>query len=225
MSELSVKDRIKGAKRERRVYKINLRGDLVAEIERLEGDLDKQQDEDRRTGATRAGMLVPVKPDYTEAGVLARRILALREEMNDSWLELTLEHQGWDRWQEFRLTHPAREDAETDKVAGFNFDALVREFMPTCVVEPELDGEDWEQLFAVCAPGDLRDLGGVAFAMHERGLDVPLSRAAFATIARINADSGPLAPGESPSDDSTDGPQQSSTSTTTTETGDSPTPS
>ncbi len=225
MPEQSVKDRIKGAKRERRVHKINLRGDLVAEIERLEDELEQIQEQSRNRIASGSARLHQAPADETEAREKAQRILDLRQEMEGDWLELTLEHQGFDAWQQFKLTHPATEDSEQDKVTGLDFTALVREFMPKCVVEPVLDDEDWAGLFATCAPGDLRDLGGIAYGLHERSLDVPLSRLAFATIARTNVDSEPPAPGASVNGASTAGPQPSSTSTTTTEKVDSPTPS
>lgn len=216
MSELSVKDRIKGAKRERRTYKINLRGDLVAEIEQREDRLEKLQEENRNKIASGSARLGGPAADDTEAGRLAQEILDLRNEMAGDWLELVLEHQGFDKWRDFKLNHPPREEVEEDKVTNLNYDALVRDFMPGCVVEPSLDDEDWEGLFRSCNPGDLRDLGGVAYGLHERTLDVPLSRLAYATIARINADSGQQEPGASVNGDSPDGSQPSTTSSSTT---------
>lgn len=180
-STLSVKERIKGAQRQRRSTRINLRGDLVAEIERLDTELREVQDAERNAQASkRLG-------GHSEATVIADRIESLRAEMSEHWLELVLEAKPFNEWRAFKAANPAREDNDYDGLVGVNFDVLVFEFMPRCVIEPELDKEDWEGLFDKVAPADLRDVGAVAFSLHEQGLDVPKSLRASA-IKRGSAD-------------------------------------
>jgi hypothetical protein len=186
---LSVKDRIKGAKRARRTHRINLRGDLVAEIERLNDELVDAQDRERSDTSKRLAQQSP-------SLAIAKRIEKLRAEMADDWLELTLEAQTFADWQEFKNGHPAREDNDYDKIVGLDFDALANDFMPRCVVEPELDEEDWDGLWDKCAPADLRDMAAVAFSLHEQTLDVPKSRLASALTARNGEDSEPRRLGE-----------------------------
>lgn len=180
---LSAKDRIKGARKQRRSTRINLRGDLVAQIEQLEAELrdamDAEQQQSRRLSDTSAST------------GLAERIEQLRTQMAHEWLDLTLEQRGWADWRQFKAANPPREDDDYDKLVGCNFDVLVQDFMPTCVIDPVLDAEDWAGLFERCAPADLRDLGAAVYNMHEAGLVVPKSRLSSAVRARTVDDSEP----------------------------------
>lgn len=206
----NAKELIKAAQRRRKATRINLRGDLRAEVEALEIDLrDLQQEKEEGTRSN--ARLTDVSP----ALELANRIQGLREQMIDSWLDLVLETQPWADWRTFKTANPAREGDEYDQVVGVNFDVLVTEFMPKCVVEPPLDAEDWEGIFSKASPGDLRDLGGVVYDLHETGSQVPKSRLASAVTRASGDESGRLATGASASDDTTAGSQESSTSTTT----------
>jgi hypothetical protein len=202
----SVKDRIKGAQRPRRTARVNLRGDLRAELESLDRRLaDLRSQESPKGAPQRLG-------EETEQLLVANKIKAVETEMAKHWLELTLEALPWDEWRSFKASAPPRDGDEYDVAVGLNFDELVRRVVPQCVVEPELDGEDWDLLFKNCAPADLRDVGGVAYALHESGSSVPLSQAASGVIRRSEEASGPPEPGESPSDATTAGSPQSSTS-------------
>jgi len=211
MSEpLSVKDRIKQAHRPRRPHKINLRGDLVAKHEIANNELtDLLNREEASTAQPRLGGVTT-----TASMEKAAQVKAIEAEMADWWLELVLEARPWHEWAEFKSANPPRDDDQIDRTAGVNFDALIQNFMPRCVVEPALDDEDWENIFARCAPGDLRDLGGTAFGLHERSLDIPKSPMASVVMARHVDASAPHGSGESQSDGSTDGSPSSSTSTT-----------
>jgi hypothetical protein len=189
---MSVKDRIKGARRQRRSFRINLRGDLVAEVERLEAELEDAVEADRAPNANRR--LGQKKSPLVS---LAEKIDAIRDAMGAEWLELELEARPWAEWRDFKNANPARDESHVlDQNAGLNFDALTEEFTPRCVVSPALDDEDWQGLFDKCAPGDLRNLAGVVFSLHEAGLDVPKSPTASAVRTRNAADSVPLDLGE-----------------------------
>lgn len=177
---MSVKDRIKGAKPQRRSARINLRGDLVAEIEQLSTELRDVMDSERESTAPKR--LASKSPTT----VLADKIEAKRKEMADEWLDLELEQRPWSVWREFKNANPPREEPqyEYDQVVKVNFDALAGTFMPTCVVEPELDKDDWVGIFDKCAPADIRDLAALAFSLHEQGLQIPKSPLASAVRSR-----------------------------------------
>jgi hypothetical protein len=182
----SVKDRIKGAQRPRRSKSVNLRGDLVAEMESLERRLVELRDAERSMGPPqRLGQ-------ESEQLRVAKRVDAVRKEMASHWLELVLEALPWSEWSDFKASAPAREGHEYDGQVGVDFDRLVKEIVPRCVVEPELDEEDWAALFGGLAPGDLRDLGGIAYALHESGSSVPLLPTASAVLRRSAEPSAPL---------------------------------
>lgn len=194
---LSVKDKIKGARRARRTKQINLRGDLVAELERLDEKLNDQLARERDSSAPgRMHQPKDGKPGTLESARIAQQIKDLEAEMEDNWLELTFEHQGFDAWEQWKDQHPPKDDDETDKYAGCNFDALMNEYMPRCLVEPELDSEDWANLRDKCSPGDIKDAAMIVFVLHTRELNVPKSRLASATLLRKPDDSEQLVPGE-----------------------------
>ena len=119
----------------------------------------------------------------------AQEIKAKQEEMADYWLDLTVEQKPFVEWRQWKTTHPARDGEPFDDSLGVNFDMLVTEFTPTCMVEPELDAEDWKGIFDKAAPGDLRDLGALVFRVHEARMDVPLVPTASRLIAMQNGKS------------------------------------
>lgn len=174
-----VKARIRGARRARRVGRLNLRPDLVAEIEALELELAdaRAAKADSKAVTGRVGAKTPEAKTQ-------ERIEELRAEMASEWLDLTLEARPFAEWREFKSAHPPSDDDEYDRTVGVGFTSLVTEFLPRCVVDPSLDDEDWRGLLDLAAPADLRDLGGVVYNLHEAGSSVPLSRAASAATRR-----------------------------------------
>lgn len=200
----SAKDRIRGARRPRRTGRLNLRGDLRAEADQIEQRLVDLRSAERVEGPPRR------LGQKSEQLVLAERLKALHDEMGDSWLDLVLEAVPFADWREFKAANPPSEE-EYDRQVGVDFTALVSQILPRCVVEPELDAEDWRALLSTAAPGDLRDLGGKVYALHETGSGVPLSLTASAILRTSGEPSEPPAPGASPSAGTPAGSPPSST--------------
>lgn len=206
----SAKELIKGASRQRRRVQLNLAGHLVEQVDTLEAELfDLQLEEDRRPDDAKRSQRLTDRSPLVEK---AEQIKALQEQMAEFWIDLVLEQRPFIEWRQWVEAHPPRlPDAQgkggdpTDEQLGFNFDQLITDFVPTCVVEPELDAEDWAGVFEKAAPGDLRDLGLRAVAMHTGRLNVPLSRIASDVIARQSGKYAPQEVSESAPDDSTDG--------------------
>lgn len=211
---LSAKDKLKKAKPQRRGFRMNLRGDVVVQIEQLESELDdarQREIEKRETGGKER-----LYPETRESTALAQRIKDLEAEMEDGWLDFVLEARPWSEWRDFKLANPPQENDEQDKAVDFHFSALVEsDLLKSCVVEPELDAEDWETIFRVCSPADIRNLGLQAFIMHERVLDIPKSLRASALLAQSDAVSRQQHASESASEGSTDGSPSNGTSTST----------
>lgn len=208
----NVKDKLKKAKPQRRSFRMNLRGDVVVQIEELEAELSDIRDRERESSAQqRLG-----GPDTRDSTALARRIKDLEAEMDDGWLDLVLEARSWAEWRDFKLQNPAVEDDKQDENVDFHFSALVEgDLLKACVVEPELDAEDWDTIFRACSPADLSNLGLQVFVLHERVLNIPKSLRASALLALSDDGSKQPQGSESPSDGSTAGNQPSGTSTTT----------
>lgn len=209
---LSVKDKLKKAKPQRRSYRMNLRGDIVVQIQQLEQDLEVAREAEADSSAQpRLG-----GPDTRTSTQVAQRIKDLEAEMDDGWLDLTLEAVPWAKWRDFKMANPPVEDDATDKNLDFHFAALTEsDLLKECVVDPDLDAEDWGQVFAVCSPADIQEFALTCYLMHERTLDVPKSLRASAVLARSAAESKQQQGSESANDASTGGSPKSSTSTST----------
>lgn len=176
----TVKDLIKGASRQRRKTRINLAGNLMVELEQLEDELLQLEiAEDTKPDSAKTKRLTDKSPLLLKA----QEIEAKRVEMADYWLDLVVEQKPFVEWRQWKATHPARDGEPFDDSLGVNFDILVTEFTPTCVVEPDLDADDWKGIFDKAAPGDLRDLGALVFRVHEARMDVPLVPTALRLIA------------------------------------------
>lgn len=207
----SAKELIKGAARQRRRVQLNLAGHLVEELDKLETELvDLQAAEDAKPDTAKHQRLTDTSPVVEKA----REIEAKQTEMADFWLELVLEQQSFITWRRFCELHPPRkpdmngdggDPLGLDADVGFHFDKLITDFVPTCVVEPVLDAEDWVGIFDKAAPGDLRDLGLAVARMHNGRLNVPLSRTASRVIARQDGKFAPQELGEFRPEGSTDG--------------------
>lgn len=183
---LSVKDKLKAAKRPRRGLRINVRGDLVAEYDLLDEEAGRLR-ESTRPGAAR----------LTDAGSRISAVLGrmdeITAEMEEYWLNISLEAQEPKLWRAWKAQNPPRDDNADDELVRQNYDALI-EFARTCIVELDgeagtFDDEDWDRLKEMAAPADLKELGGVAFILHQNSVEIPKSRNASALRATSGDDS------------------------------------
>jgi hypothetical protein len=175
-----IKALIKGSKLPTRSVPICLRGDLVAEHERLSRELD---DAVKNRGRKLS--------DGGDARRLAERIRQLELAMAEATVDFELRSLGR-RWKRFLAEHPPRraEDGtvdERDKAIGVNVETFFTDLIRASVVSPVLDEEDWAALLGdpddPDAEGGLSDaqvdeLGSAAWALNRGGVDVPFSHAA-----------------------------------------------
>ena len=83
--------------------------------------------------------------------------------------------------------HKPRDDDEFDKAQGFNADTFFEAIIRACLVEPELDDEDWLALLGdgtVKNPGVLSSaqfdkLADCAYSVNRRDVNVPFLQAAW----------------------------------------------
>lgn len=177
---------IAAARLPERSVELCLRGDLVAELQELQRDLVDAQREDEVHASLDGG--APVE--------IAQKIQALREEMLEYTLVLTLHALPRRKWTGMVAAHPPRDGNDADKVMGLNqetfFDALVR----ACVVEPNLDAADWAELDDKLSDGQWQALVNAAWAVNARDVDVPFSRRASQILANYETSSELPEPGE-----------------------------
>lgn len=159
------------AKLPERTVEICLRGDLVAEHEQAERDLEQAQ---KQTADSLAGSGV---------GELVERIEALEAEMHDSTVTFTLRALSQPQYRALTLDHPPRRDEdggiiEDDRGMGLNVDTFYEALIRRAVVDPELDAEDWDTLLGAITDRQYELLGAAAFLLNRSDVDIPFSLAA-----------------------------------------------
>lgn len=149
---------------------ICLRGDLAADHERAERELEQAE----QAGAdSLAG---------SGAGELADRILALEDEMREHTYEFRLRALPRAQWRALCAAHPPRkaEDGsvvDTDRI-GVNAETFYDAIIRACLVDPELDDADWNQLVEALTDRQYDEISDAAWALNRREVDIPFSHAA-----------------------------------------------
>lgn len=207
-------DWLAAARPAERTVQLCLRGDLQAEFE----ELDRQLESARKA-----------QPDSlaggTEVVVLSQKIEAVRERMQAATVTFRLRALPRRRWRQLMAEHPPRrtddgKPVETD-VIGVNaetfFDPLVRE----CTVEPQLTEEQWVRLLdEVLSDRQFDLLMGTAWALNRHDVAVPTSRAASRILQSYAVESSRRNDSASPTSGSPAGNPGPSSSTSTTSTDD-----
>ena len=164
------KKALAGAKLPEATVLVCLRGDLVAEHERAERELEQAE---KTTGDSLAG---------SGAGAIADRIRELEQQMREESYEFRFRALPRPAWRALVAEHPPRKADDTTLVdedrIGVNADTFYDAMLRACLVEPELDDADWEQLFAALTDRQYDDLSSTAWGLNRREVDIPFSRAA-----------------------------------------------
>lgn len=156
------------AKLPERTVPICLRGDLVAEFD----DLERQLDDALHRPATSL--------EGDGSGAIAERMEQLRQEMRQHSYLFRLRAMTRPRWHAFVAAHPPRRDGDEvdarDRIRGVNvetfFPALVRE----SVVDPTLDDAEWSLLLdESLTDRQFDELANAAWALNRGEVDIPFS--------------------------------------------------
>lgn len=162
------------------MVKICLRGDLTAEIYRLDAELSelgKKNFDTRLTG-------------NPEANRLAQRIKDLEAEAEKSTVDVTLQALPRKQWADLVAKHPPLDKAQDFAPSIYN-DAV-----PACLVEPELDEDTRDKFLDGLTQGQWDELAGAVHALNVGDGSVPFSRLASRTLRESGETSKPLEPGE-----------------------------
>lgn len=186
---MSFKDKLAKARLPQATHDVILNGDLAAEFEQLERQLEAAED----------------KPVDSLAGngtdELAEQIEAIREQMQESVETFTLRALPHRRtpgdsrptWHEIVQAHPPRtndgnEVVDEDKGPGFNTETFYDDLIRHCTVSPEMDDADWATLFGALSEGQFAQLAMAASVLNRGGIDIPFSRAALRQKRRSGAE-------------------------------------
>lgn len=154
------------AKLPEKTVSLCLRGDLVAEVEQLEAELSRMPTSDRLTG-------------NAEARKMAARIEQLQEQMHESTVAFVLRGLPRREWTRFLAKHGPRDGNEQDKAAGINTDTYFVALVWECMIAPDIDDEQYEQLIDNALTAKQWDrLASAAIELNIEDVSVPFSAAA-----------------------------------------------
>ncbi|MEU8371223.1 hypothetical protein [Micromonospora tulbaghiae] len=161
-----------GAKLPERTVPICLRGDLTAEFEELEQQLDD-------------ALRVPASSlEGDGSAAIAERIEALRAQMQAHTYRFRLRAMPHPAWRAFCAEHPPREDDEgkvdeRDRLIGVNTETFYEALVRRSVVDPQLDDAEWQTLLGgALTDRQFTELAETAWALNRREVDIPFSPAA-----------------------------------------------
>lgn len=128
----------------------------------------------------------------------------LRGQVSDALAKLSDGHEVEGRlgmlpalaWESLKGDHPAREGNEIDAMFGVNVQTCFPAAVKACLVEPEMDDEDWTVFESVVNLGDWQRLGAQCFALNERAVAVPKLPKDFLRTTKPDSASKPPKPGD-----------------------------
>lgn len=147
-----------------------LRGTLVAQFERLEQEL-----RDAPTQATSLG-------DIPAAVDIARRMDALREEMQASTVPFLLRAKPAREWSDFFNTQPEKVDGQDDSAFTDAWHLWLCKMVAITCVDPVMTAEQVDQLVGKLSGNQWQRLSDAAWAVNAQQQSVPFSAAASAVL-------------------------------------------
>lgn len=173
----STKERLKAARLPERSVSVCLRGDLIADIQELERELEamvKAEATDKRM-SSKSGQKAK-----------ADEIQAKQAEMAEESISFRLRALTATRWRELARKYPPPKD-DTAKL-GVDLIPFMGEAIPLSVVSPDdMDDEDWETFTDNVPSSELSKLMSAVWELNTEGVDIPKSLIA-SVVSRRNSD-------------------------------------
>lgn len=107
---------------------------------------------------------------------LADRLAAIEAEIDKSspWFEF--EAMPIEKYQALAAKHPPRENDQMDIYYGHNRDAVIKELVRACLVDPVFSDEGWREFMATCAPSEWAALRDAVTEVNGGSVKPPKSR-------------------------------------------------
>lgn len=175
------KDLLAQAKMAEKSVLVCLRGDLVADHEAAERELEQAQ---KRPADSLAG---------NGSAAIIERIEALEAEMKANSYEFRFRALPKPAFRALVASYPPRrgEDGEVvpeDRYTMSNQEDMLPALIRACLVDPELDDASWADLEGKLTDRQFGDLADGAWFVNRGEVDVPFSRAA--SLAKRNSSAG-----------------------------------
>lgn len=152
---MSLHDLIADAKPPARTVEVCLRGDLAAELER----------------ATRALALAAANEADTTGP--EAQIAAIRRQMADATVEVTLTAMPRREWLAMIAEHPPRDGHQVDTRVGFNTETFYDAAIRASWAAPEVSADDLTALLGALNDRQFNDLADAAWSVNAGGVSVP----------------------------------------------------
>jgi len=185
LTSKNFKEILAGAKLPERTVEICLRGDLVAEHEQAEHELERAE---KAPSNSLAG---------NGAAEIADRIRALEAQMQESVYTFRLRGLPAPKFRAFKAEHASRvsEDGEVNKqdaVFGFNIETGFEPLTRMCLVDPEVDDQTWSDLLAKLTENQFEELAAAAWYLNRGDVSIPFSSAASRLMSASAAEPNSL---------------------------------
>lgn len=151
--------------RPRKAVPICLDAGLQAEWEQAKADL------------TASRSAVSTVNDPPEVRELATRVADLERDLSEATVDFVFEALPRRQWADLVAKHPARKDNATDKMLGYDVDAVTFAAARASLVEPTLDADDWDRLDDHLSAGQWEQVKNIVLMVNAGKVDVPFSRA------------------------------------------------
>lgn len=152
--------------RPRKTVELCLNAGLQAEWEALRADLDAVRNN------------VSTVNDPPEVSSLMKSIADLERRLRESTHEFVFESLPRRRWADLVAKHAPRKDNQTDKMLGYDVDAVTFAAARESLVSPELDDDDWSTLDDNLSHGQWESIKNAVLMVNAGKVDVPFLRSA-----------------------------------------------
>lgn len=159
------------AKLPERTVDLCLRGDLVADFQALEAELD-------------AARIAAGDSLDSGTGEIVERMEAIQAEMRENTYPVRLRAMRGPDFRALLAQHPARrnEDGEIspdERSFGFNVDTFFEPLLRACLIDPEIvSKDDWEQFVGGITDYQFNELAITCLTLNRGKVDIPFSLAA-----------------------------------------------
>lgn len=171
---VDIKEFLAGARLPERTVAICLRGDLVAEHQQAERELERAE---KTPVDSLAG---------NGAAEIAEHIRAIESEMQASVYEFRLRGLPAPKFRAFKAEHPIRikddEPVKDDVIFGFNVETGFEPLARMCLIEPQFDDETWPQFMDTLTEQQFEEIAAAAWYLNRGDIDIPFSSAASRLI-------------------------------------------
>lgn len=116
---------------------------------------------------------------------LARAVRDLEDAMQDATVQFRFRALTRREWADLVAQHPPKDGDRVGRQVGYDIDGATVDAARLCLVEPELDDEDWDALDESLSAGQWELVKNTVLAVNAGKVEVPFSQLA----SRLTADS------------------------------------